>query len=146
MWIIHEKKFCSPAPPSGQNKNFDFSQYEYSIRFVMVVLPNLTSFRLVRSFYQLKLVKMTVGQNWIFSKMTIFLRSVFLKRFNFCHKFLRTGTRYWQMVFCNVFLVVSSISEKYWFFSKMTDHLMISWLRPVSPRPSWRHSYINKWI
>ena len=39
----------------------------------MVVLPNLTSFRLVRSFYQLNLVKMTVGQNWIFSKMTIFL-------------------------------------------------------------------------
>ena len=51
------------------------------------------------------------------------LRSVIFWPVNFCHGFLRTGTRYWQTDFCIVFLMLSSFSEKYRFFRKWP----ISW-------------------
>ena len=52
------------------------------------------------------------------------LRSVFFNRFNFCHGFLGTRTRYQQTVFCIVFLAVSSISENYGFFPDVVDDVI----------------------
>ena len=46
---------------------------------------------------------------------------------NFWHRFLGTGTRYWQTVFGVVFLVVSSISKNNVFFQKwsMTSSFLL---------------------
>ena len=49
---------------------------------------------------------------------------LFFHRFNFCHGFRRTGTRYRQTVFCIVFLAVSSISENYGFFPEVVDDVI----------------------
>ena len=137
------------APPSGQNRKLKFPNTWILDKPEVTKWPEMKPevfYRpnLSRNF--LEWVTKTIMSHIIWLMIMV---EFCLWPINLWIGFLSSGSRYSKTDFRIVFLMSSLISESYWLFAEMIDHMIGRWLLPVCLKSSQRHMYARNgstWI